>query len=181
MPSDSTSKKRKSVLRTIRITEDQDEVLRKDSKSSGLYVNALLSTIITKYVEWDRFSDRFGSVSFSKEVFKSLIESTDEKKLRDTAKDLGSRIPKETLLFWRKKLSIDSFLSFLFLVAKYQKTAEYEVETREGETIITARHEFGERWSMWLKTFLDETLRNSFGIQAQFDVSKSFVVATFKS
>jgi len=181
MPSDSTSKKRKSVLRTIRITEEQDEVLRKDSKSSGLYVNALLSTIITKYVEWDRFSDRFGFVSLSKEVFRSIIESTDEKRFRDTAKEFGSRIPKEAMLFWRRKLSLDSFLSFLFLVAKYQKIAEYEIETREGETVITARHEFGEKFSTWLRTFLDESLRNSFGIQAEFDVSKSFVVATFKS
>ncbi len=181
MPTSDPSHKRKSVLRTIRITEAQDEVLRKDSRSKGLYVNALLSTIITKYVEWDRYGDRFGFVSASKETFRALIETTDEQKLLATARELGARIPKEAVLFWRKKVNLDSYLSFLSLVSRYQKLAEFEIEAESGETVITARHEFGEKWSKWLKVFLDESLRESFGIQPRFDVSKGFVVASFKS
>ncbi len=176
------SSRKKTVLRTIRITEDYDETLRKDSKSKGLSVNALLSTIMAKYVEWERYSERFGFVSLSRETFKSIIEVTDEKKLEEIARELGSRIPREAMLFWRKKLTIESFLAFLGFVAKYQKLAEYEIEEENvGETVITARHEFGEKWSKWLKAFIDEALRTSFRIQAEFETSKGFVVAKFSA
>ncbi len=117
----------------------------------------------------------------SKETFRSIIETTDEQKLLSTARDLGARIPKEAVLFWRKKVNLDSYLSFLSLFSRYQKLAEYEIEVESGETIITARHEFGEKWSKWLKVFLDESLRGSFRIQPEFEVSKGFVVASFKS
>jgi hypothetical protein len=172
---------KKTVLRTIRISEDYDETLRRDSKARGLSVNALLSTIIAKHVEWDRYSERFGFLSLSRETFRSIIEATDEKRLDLAARELGARIPKEAVLFWRRKLTLDSFLAFLAFVSKYQKIAEYEIETESEESVITARHELGEKWSKWLRAFLDEALRTSFGIQAEFDLSKGFVIARFSS
>lgn len=180
MPFADSRAKRKTVLRTIRIPEEYDDSLRKDARSKGLSVNALLSTIIARQVEWDRFSERYGFISVTTEVLRNLIGAIDQKRLEEMGRRAGSRIPREMMLFWKIKPTIENFPTLLGFVSKYMKIAQYEVENEPGQqTVITARHELGENWSIWLRALLDEALRTSFGIQAEFEISQGFVVARF--
>ena len=71
------------------------------------------------------------------------------------------------------------FIAFLAFVGKYQWLAKFEIENEGLETVITSHHECGVKWSNWLRSSIDETLRTTFGIMAEFEVSKGFVVAKF--
>jgi len=44
--------KKKTVLRTIRIDKDLDDALDKDAEEHGVSENALIASILTKYIEW---------------------------------------------------------------------------------------------------------------------------------
>jgi predicted HicB family RNase H-like nuclease len=48
--------KKKTVLRTIRIDKDLDDTLDKDAKERGVSENALISSILVRYVDWDKKS-----------------------------------------------------------------------------------------------------------------------------
>ena len=50
--------KKKTILRTIRIDKDLDDALDKDANEHGVSENALISSILAKYVEWDRYAVR---------------------------------------------------------------------------------------------------------------------------
>jgi hypothetical protein len=47
---------KKTVLRTIRLSKGLDELLQKDANSKRITVGALISTILTKYSQWDRYT-----------------------------------------------------------------------------------------------------------------------------
>ncbi|HKR74034.1 MAG TPA: hypothetical protein VJR94_07975 [Candidatus Nitrosocosmicus sp.] len=46
---------KKTVLKTIRITQELDNLLQKDAKAKGMNVNSYINSIFTKHTEWDRF------------------------------------------------------------------------------------------------------------------------------
>jgi hypothetical protein len=74
--------RKKTILRTIRIDKDLDDTLNKAAKENGVSENALISSILAKYVEWDRYSQKFGFVSLPSEALKAIIEATEPDKLR---------------------------------------------------------------------------------------------------
>ena len=48
---------KKTVLRTIRIDEELDKVLGADSEAKSVSFNTLVTQILIKYADWDRFVD----------------------------------------------------------------------------------------------------------------------------
>jgi hypothetical protein len=44
------------------------------------------------------------------------------------AKDIGHHIPKEFIVFWFKKINLDTYLQYLSLVCQYAKFAECEID-----------------------------------------------------
>ena len=109
-PGRDTSDTKKTVLKTMRIPAYINALLEKDADSKGVTVNALLSIILTKYAEWDRYIERFGGITIKPQAFKEIIDAVDENKLADIAKRSGTRFPKEFILFWFKKADLDTYL-----------------------------------------------------------------------
>jgi len=76
---------KKTVLRTIRISKELDKLLEKDAKTHGSTVNALISSIMKKYAEWDRYTKMFPHLVIPARFFRSLIDLTDENALATLA------------------------------------------------------------------------------------------------
>jgi superfamily I DNA and RNA helicase len=163
----------------MRISRKTDSLLRRDAKIKGISVNALLSSILTKYSEWDRNAEKFGFTSLTKQVFKGILASTDDESLLRSAKELGARVPKEFILFWFKKITLETFLNYVSLVCKYGGVGACESEVDEQHHTLNLQHDFGEKWSRFTRYFLEEGFRSCLGIEAQFDISKNAVFVEF--
>ena len=175
-------KKSKTLIRSVRITKELDDLLEKDAKAKRVSVNYLISTIMTRYVEMDRYNERFGNITLRREGFRSILEAIEDDKITTLSKEIGSQIPKQFLLFWFKKMSLETYLKYLSLVCKYSGFAEYEVDSNEEETdyIITLIHDLGEKWSIFLKNWLEQGMKTTIGIVSTvFDVSKNTVAVRF--
>jgi len=174
-----SSREKKTVLRTIRITQKLDDLLNKDAQVKGIGVNALISTIMTKYTEWDRFTDKFGFISIAGGTFKSLLEAVDDEKLVDIAKELGSKMPKAVTLFWFKKMNLETFLKTISLFQTYSGLLTNEQEINESSCTITFHHNLGQKWSIFLRHFISQTVKNEFGIVPQAEASENSLVLSF--
>ena len=54
---------KQTVMRSVRISRELDDVLRRDAESRGISFSSLVSEIFTKYSEWDRLANKFGVVT----------------------------------------------------------------------------------------------------------------------
>lgn len=167
--------RKRTVLRSIRLMQDLDELLEKDAKDRSISVNGLISAIMTKYVEWDRYSERFGYVSLTHDSFKYILEAADEEKLIKGAKEYGSKVPKEFMLFRFKNTSLDSFLKTLSLHCKYAGIAQYDLQSQGRDYILTIHHKFGQKWSSFFKTTLEQAIKHAVGFPAEFDVTTNSI------
>ncbi len=174
-------RKTRTLLRTVRIDQQLDNILQRDAKAKKLSMNALVNTILTRYAEWDRYMEKFGHICLTRDTFKAILESTDEEKLNRMAEQVGSRVPKEVMLFWFKQLDLEAFLSYVSLFCRYGQVAEYEMETVGTNYTITGHHDLGEKWSNFLRHFVEQGMKTTLGITPQIETSRNSVIARFQA
>ncbi len=171
--------RKKSVLRTVRLSWELEGLLQTDAQSKRTSMNGLITAILLRYAEWDRFAEKFGVVTLSADLFRALMESVGETELERIANDFGARLPNEAMLFWFKKADLDAFLRYLSLNSRYGNLGAYELEVDGRIHRISIRHDYGENWSKFLRLFLGSILEKSLGIVPRFRVSKNGILVSF--
>ena len=73
----------------------------------------MISSILTKYTEWDRYTEKIGFISLPHDALKMMVESIDEEKIKELAEELGSRHSQEYMMFWFKRTGHDVYYCFL--------------------------------------------------------------------
>lgn len=174
-----SAKRKKTVLKTIRLTRELNSLLQDDAQASGMSVNGLINRIMTKYVEWDRHIDKFNFVSIASETFRSILEEVDDGKLEEIATKMGSSMPKSVTMFWFKKLNPETLLKTISIYGKYSGLQTNEINIDEGNCIITFHHELGRKWSIFLKNFISQYVKSVVGIVPQADITDNLVVTSF--
>ncbi len=176
-----TPRKSRTLLRTVRIDQQLDSLLQRDAKAKKLSLNALVNTILTKYAEWNRYMEKFGHICLTRDAFKAILESADGDKLSRIAEQVGTRIPKEVTLFWFKDLNLAAFLSYVSLFCRYGQVAQYEMETEGNNYTITGHHDLGEKWSNFLRHFVEQGMKTTLGITPKIETSPNLVIARFRA
>ena len=173
--------KRKTVLRTIRIDKELDDALYKDAQENDINENALISSILVKYIEWDRYAKKIGRVTLPKEALKSIIESTEIDKLKYAVKEYAATVPKDIVMFRYKKFDIESCLLHLSFLGKYSGLFKYELQIEhERQYTITIHHDFGEKFSYWLEQTIVVGLFNNIPeIASKVSSGKSSLIFSF--
>jgi hypothetical protein len=173
--------RRNTTLRTIRLTCDLDNLLQKDAKSKRISTNSLLTSIITKYAEWDRYAEKFGLISLTRADSRSILEAIDDNKLSQIGKDLGKRAFKEFLMIWFKKTTdVEKVLEGISLWCKYAGIAEYDLETDGRNYTLTLHHEIGEKWSNLIGHLISQGIKTELGLpNAILDFTNNLIIIKF--
>lgn len=74
-------------------------MLEEDAKKKGISVNSLLTNLITKYAEWDRYAERFGFVTLGRQGFRSVFELMSDETLVAHGKRLVEKMLPTSLVF----------------------------------------------------------------------------------
>jgi hypothetical protein len=171
---------KKTLLRTIRITQELEDLLQKDAQLKRISVNSLISSIMTKYAEWDRFRERFATISLNPRGLCAFLESVDDNRVETVARELGSTLTREFILFVSKKINLETYLMHLSLLCRYGGFAHLEVENEGRDYTITLLHAMGQKWSNYLMNVIDEIMKHDLSIVPRFNVTKNAVVIRFQ-
>jgi hypothetical protein len=172
--------RKNATLRTIRLTRDLDNLLQKDAKSKRISINSLLTSIIVKYAEWDRYAEKFGLVSLSRADSRLILEAIEDIKLSQIGNDLGKRAFKEFLMLWFKKTDVEKMLEGISLWCKYAGIAEYDFETDGRNYTITLHHDIGEKWSNLIGHLISQGIKTELGLpNTKLDFTDSLIIIKF--
>jgi hypothetical protein len=171
---------KKTVLRTVRISEELDRILQKDAKVNRTSVNALISSIMEKYARWDRYTQKFRYISIPSTIFRGLLDLADENALAATAERLGDELPKEITSFWFKKFDLESYVQYISNSAEYGNALEAEIESERGNYTISIHHEYGKKWSTALRHYHDKAIRTYVKTIPHFETTENTVTIRFQ-
>lgn len=175
------SKENKTVLKTIRLTDKLERILQNDAKIRKVNVGTLLSSLVTKYAEWDRFTEKYGFVSMPREAMKLIIDLVDIDKLKDAAKRYyGAGGPIEFLTFRSKKIDLESVLEHISSACKYAGSAELDIGMEGRNHVITIHHSLGQKWSEILAfIWADGLIKNKLGLSTRNEINNNSLVIRF--
>jgi hypothetical protein len=176
----SARQQKKTVLRTVRISEELDRILQKDAKVNRTSVNALISAIMEKYAEWDRYTEKFRYISIPTTIFRALLDLADENALATVAERLGDELPKEVTSFWFKKFNLETYLQYISNAAEYGNALEAEIESERGNYTIIIHHEYGKKWSTALKHYHDKAIRTYLKTIPHIETTENTVTLRFQ-
>jgi hypothetical protein len=170
----------KETVISARVSRELSDVLRQDAESRGISFTSLVTEIFTKYVEWDRLTNKFGVVTISRVGYERMWDAIGKEKAASMGKEGGSKTATEVADFWFKKVDTRSFLKLIELFGKYAKFYEYELESRdEREYAITVHHDMNEVYSVYLQNWFESAIKAFTGVKPTTKVGRYSVVITF--
>lgn len=173
---------KRTVIRTVRLTKELDKILAEDADLKRTNLNALISSILMKYAEWDRYAERFSHISVPTTLFRGLLDLiTDEDALAKLADRVGVELPSETASFWFKKINQETLLRFQRLACKYGRAGEIEIEDEGPDLTFTIYHALGKNGSIWFEHYFDKLIRTYLKVIPQIRTTENSVTVRFQN
>ncbi|MDI9643719.1 MAG: hypothetical protein QFX35_00685 [Candidatus Verstraetearchaeota archaeon] len=158
-----------SAPRTFRLDADVMRGLEEEAKKQGATVNGLTCRILRRYVRVGAKVEQMGIVSLPKSDLVELINALDEETIVKIGSKMGGTTAKEIMLLLFGELSVSSFKQYFltFLCGYANWTTCYEVENEE-HIEIRAAHNMGEKWSIFVRSYIESALESTLGIKPEF-------------
>jgi hypothetical protein len=173
-------KDRESVNKTFRVKQSIIRRIEADAERGGISTNALVSNILTRYVEWDRVANEIGFVSLAPNMIHALLECT-TLELMSKAGELISQTScfKDLSLHYFQEYGPQTFLRLALLLQKYGNNYKVQGEgNKEGGTDLSFYHDFGKKWSNLIGSLLHNELMR-LDLEHSYEVSDNAMVFRF--
>jgi len=152
---------KKTSTITFRITESYEKALRKVAGEKKISLNTLANQIFGNYVELERYMGKFGVLMMSQDAFSSILTALDEKQLIQLASDIGSKEPKEFILFKWKDMNSEFVTDFITVYFEHCGYGTCDLEQTESEIVFSIHHKLGKKGTIYLKTFLESLIQST--------------------
>jgi hypothetical protein len=146
---------KKTATMTFRIDENIVTKLRDEADNREISLNTLVNQILKRFVEWDLFEPKLGLIPMAKPLVVELFENMSENEIADIAKHVGKNTVRDTALFMKHKMDLESFLNWF---ETRMKASFVEVSHRiaeDGKHSYILKHDLGRNWSIYHKIILE--------------------------
>jgi hypothetical protein len=176
-------KKKKTILRTIRVSEELDSLIEKDAEDQNISANALITKIMTRYAEWQRHIEKTSYVLIASALFRAILKEVSDEKIAEIAKTVLPTIINNLAMLEFGKTDFDSVLKTIFLISKYETGLRTSVSTpdeaKDGKHTLTLYHDWGPKGSLLFKNYLDNLIRDETGKSPAANVTDDVVTISF--
>lgn len=170
---------RKTVLKTIRLSPEEEELLTAEARSRGVTFNALVSSVLTRYLEWDRFAEKYGFVALPRQSYRFLTSLLSEQELAEFGRETGAQNASAIAHFWYKQLGVNAFLAFLAISAKYCGIWHYDLARRGSTFVLTVHNDIAPKYNAVHRQYFDQAIRGILGVVPKVEQKGNAVVFTF--
>jgi hypothetical protein len=168
---------RRTSLKTFRLPEGLLLLLEREAEAQGTTLSALVSSILTNYIEWDVKARKFGFIPVYKPIFTMLSETPDVKALDQIGRNALLGTWKEMTEYWFQESSPEMVLQFLEFQSRYIPYVQTGVRRQGNSYTVVLHHDLGPTWSVVYRGALDELARRMFKAQPVIDMGNTVVKA----
>lgn len=145
-----------SVTRSIRIEKELDEALQKLAKNEKMTVNSIVGRQVRRYVDWDRYTEKFHMVEISPDLLQEMMS----RYTLDEARQLGRKMSKDVIRVSIQAIfvnvTVENALEFLRRFSLYTRRFEFEDSVEGRKHVLLLRHSMGDNWSAYLGGLIEE-------------------------
>jgi hypothetical protein len=146
----SSQKGRPSQIRSFRLDQDTIDRLHALSEKERVNVNVLANKALRRYVEYDVLAEKFGLITVSKALLKTLFALMTEEQARELGRKSGHEAGPGFVTFWYKKFDLENTIKAIGKVtSEYGRNFSFD-SSFDGKThVLVMRHESGRNASAY--------------------------------
>jgi len=158
--------RRKSVTRTVRLEEEQDEALINEAERRGFSVNALIGHIFDRYLTSYRFYDIGGMIVFSAETTAEFLQRLDIDEIKEIGEATGQARIKGGLMQRGRKISFENVIWYITQVLG-ENNGWFRCDYREEgkQAIFHLTHQLGYKWSVYLGSYISSAIQEALDLK----------------
>ena len=157
---------KQSKTRTIRLNQDNDEVILREAERAGMTVNALINKILLQYVETLRFYEYGNMISMSTDTFMTFIDRMTIEEIEEMAYGLGNLKTQESLLRRGLDVNYENVLHYISrLLGEYNGWFRCDCIQDETTDSLHLSHPFDKKWSYFIANYISSILREILGLK----------------
>lgn len=171
-----------SVRKTRTVSYRIDsKVLNEVTREAGMRdtsPNLLVNQILRRFVEFDRYQHRLGTIPFPKEILREIISAGDDQYLKVLASK-AFKFLLEAVILTQQNQDLGAILA---LLKEYVKVGGIACDhlKKDGKDIIVVQHDMGPRTSVFVKEILSSIFEKFLIERPVFEMTDSTVVVTAK-
>jgi len=131
---------------------DQDTIdsLRALSEKERVNVNVLANKALRRYVEYDVPAEKFGLITVSKALVKTLFALMTEEQARELGRKSGREAGPGLVTFWYKKFDLETTIKAIGKVtSEYGRNFSFDASFDGKTHVLIMRHESGKNASAY--------------------------------
>lgn len=161
-----------STVRSFRIDKSFSEILNSEAERMGISVNAMINSVLKQYTEFTRFQSKLDMIIINREIFKTLLSCITEEAAYSMGLDMGKDIPNDTILFWKKNVSLTSVVDYIEkILCTYGYIGTYDELEGTVHKIIVIRHRLGLKGSKFLLGYIKSLLKNTLNLEPVIEIT----------
>src|SRR5207245_4558908 len=151
----SPQKGRPSETRSFRLDQDTIDNLHALSEKERLSVNVLANKALRRYVEYDVPAEKFGLITISKALLKTLFALMTEEQARELGRKSGREAGPGLVTFWYKKFDLETTIKAIGKVtSEYGRNFSFDASFDGKTHVLIMRHESGKNASAYYAEFV---------------------------
>ena len=170
---------KKSSTITFRIDQEIDIALRSLAEEKKISLNTLANQILGNYLQLELYMEKFGVLMMSKDTFRILLSTIDEKDLIKVALEAGSSEPKEFILFKWKEINSDIVTKFIKIYLDHCGYGTCDIAKKGSKITVSIIHSLGKKGSIYIKFFLESLIRSTLDKSCETVTNKELLSLTF--
>ena len=174
---------KQTIARTIRLDPSVDRIIKQEAEQSGLTHTAVTTKALRKYAYFDRFADKIGSLTISKETLSRVLSflSDEEAEIVGSVANFAGKNARQYMNLIVGGTSIEDFFSLLQVFSTHAHLFEFEHQIVGNKYHLVFAHTMGSKWSSFLQGAMQATLKEAYGLRARFEKTESFLTMVFEA
>jgi hypothetical protein len=166
------SSKKRSVIKSLRITKELNDYLNNEAEKSNITVSALISSILASYQ--DRYSqfDKVQPIAIPPPILAPLIQSISNKDLTKIGSIEASRALNYTNHVFNQKNPQDRINYCLEVL---MPTSHWFTCIRSKNAYMIT-HQMGEKWTTFLLSFLSSLVEVETGVKPDLQLDENIII-----
>ncbi|MBA3978495.1 MAG: hypothetical protein H0X50_09950 [Nitrosopumilus sp.] len=161
-----------SSVRSFRMDKAFSEILYNEADRMGISVNAMMNSILKQYTEFTRFQSKLDMIVINREIFTSILKCIEENQAFDLGLEMGIELPNDTILFWKKHVSMDSVIEYIEkILCTYGRIGTYDEINEANKKIIVIRHRLGFKGSKFLLGYIKSLFKNMLEMDCEIQIT----------
>jgi hypothetical protein len=148
---------KKSAVITCRVNEDVKNKIEDEAEMNNITTNALISSILTKHVNWDRFAEDIGFVFLAKPFLRVILDEVDEKTMKLIAVSTCRGAIRDAVLFLKGEMNKDSIMEAFDLWFGASHIPFRHIK-KDGIDRYVVQHGLGKKWSIYIGAVVNSLL-----------------------